>query len=65
MPQNVAIKTYSESIDLLARKTAAIADKGAIEIDQDGAFIYCEAGRLKLRARSLEEGELIFYRRLD
>ena len=34
MPRNVAIKAYIESIDLLARKTAAIADKGAIEIDQ-------------------------------
>jgi predicted adenylyl cyclase CyaB len=65
MPRNVEIKAYIESVDLLARKTAAIADQGPIEIDQDDTFFYCEAGRLKLRSLSLEEGELIFYRRAD
>jgi predicted adenylyl cyclase CyaB len=65
MPRNVEIKAYIESVDMLAPKAAAIADKGPIEIDQDDTFFYCEAGRLKLRALSLEEGELIFYRRAD
>jgi predicted adenylyl cyclase CyaB len=65
MPRNVEIKAYIESVDLLARKTAAIADQGPIEIDQDDTFFYCEAGRLKLRVLSVEEGELIFYRRPD
>ena len=65
MSRNVEIKAYIESIDLFARKVAAITDKGPIEIDQDDTFFYCEAGRLKLRAISLEEGELIFYLRAN
>jgi predicted adenylyl cyclase CyaB len=65
MPRNVEVKAYIESVDLLARKIAAIADKGPIEIDQDDTFFYCDAGKLKLRALSPEEGELIFYRRAD
>ena len=33
---------------MLARKTAAIADKGAIEIDQDGAFFYLLSGKAQV-----------------
>ena len=65
MPRNVEIKAYIESVDVLVPKAAAIADKGPIEIDQDDTFFYCEAGRLKLRTLSQQEGELIFYRRAD
>ncbi|KAF0218955.1 MAG: adenylate [Geobacteraceae bacterium] len=46
-------------------KAAAIADKGPIKIIQDDTFFRCESGRLKLRAFSKEEGELIFYRRAN
>jgi predicted adenylyl cyclase CyaB len=46
-------------------RAAAIADEGPVEIRQDDTFFACERGRLKLRAFSSVEGELIFYRRTD
>jgi predicted adenylyl cyclase CyaB len=65
MPRNIEIKARIESVEVLAEKAAAIADQGPIEIIQDDTFFQCAAGRLKLRAFSQEEGELIFYRRAD
>ena len=65
MARNIEIKARVESIEALARKAAAIADEGPIEIIQDDTFFRCESGRLKLRAFSSEEGELIFYRRAN
>jgi predicted adenylyl cyclase CyaB len=65
MPRNIEIKAHIESVEALAHKAAAIADEGPIEIAQDDTFFKCEAGRLKLRAFSKEEGELIFYRRAN
>ena len=63
--RNIEIKARIESVEALAPRTAAIADKGPIEIIQDDTFFRCESGRLKLRTFSEEEGELIFYRRAD
>jgi len=65
MPRNIEIKARIASIEVLAPKAAAIADQGPIEIIQDDTFFVCEAGRLKLRAFSKEQGELIFYRRAN
>lgn len=65
MARNIEIKAHIESIEALAPKAAAIADQGPIEITQDDTFFQCESGRLKLRAFSKQEGELIFYRRAD
>jgi predicted adenylyl cyclase CyaB len=65
MPRNIEIKAHIESVHALTPKAAGIADKGPIEIIQDDTFFQCETGRLKLRAFSQEEGELIFYRRAD
>lgn len=65
MPRNIEIKARIESVEALASKAAAIADKGPIEIPQDDTFFPCESGRLKLRAFSKGKGELIFYRRAD
>lgn len=65
MARNIEIKAYIPSVEAIASKAAAIADKGPIEIIQDDTFFRCESGRLKLRAFSEEEGELIFYRRAD
>lgn len=63
MPRNIEIKAHIKSVQALVPKAAAIADEGPIEIVQDDTFFQCEAGRLKLRAFSQVEGELIFYRR--
>src|SRR5258705_4713367 len=65
MARNIEIKAHVESVEVLAPKAAAIADEGPIEIIQDDTFFRCDSGRLKLRAFSSEEGELIFYRRAN
>src|SRR5437870_6017704 len=62
MPRNIEIKARIASVEALAPKAAAIADQGPIEIIQDDTFFVCKGGRLKLRAFSKEQGELIFYR---
>lgn len=63
MPRNIEIKAHIESVESLLPKAAAIASEGPIEITQDDTFFICENGRMKLRAFSQAEGELIFYRR--
>ena len=65
MARNVEIKARIASIEALEPKAAAIADAGPVEIAQDDTFFRCAQGRLKLRAFSDAEGELIFYRRAD
>ena len=65
MARNIEIKARIASVEALLPKAAALADKGPVEIIQDDTFFRCDSGRLKLRAFSEEEGELIFYRRAD
>ena len=63
MARNVEIKAHIQSIELLAERVSAIADEGPIEMLQDDTFFTCERGRIKLRAFSAAEGQLIFYQR--
>jgi predicted adenylyl cyclase CyaB len=65
MARNIEIKARIDSVESLALRTAAIATQGPIEIAQDDTFFRCDSGRLKLRAFSATQGELIFYRRAD
>ena len=65
MARNIEIKARIESVEAVIPKAAILADKGPIEIIQDDTFFACPNGRLKLRAFSSTEGELIFYRRPD
>ena len=65
MARNVEIKARIASVDALTATVAGLADKGPIEIDQDDTFFACAQGRLKLRARSATDGELIFDRRAN
>jgi adenylate cyclase class IV len=65
MRRNVEIKARIESVESLLPRVAAISDRGPFEIDQDDTFFLCPNGRLKLRAFSSAEGELIFYHRAD
>ncbi|MDB5968472.1 MAG: hypothetical protein JWQ90_922 [Hydrocarboniphaga sp.] len=65
MPRNIEIKARIDSVESLAPRAAALADEGPIEILQDDTFFRCESGRLKLRAFSRVQGELIFYCRAD
>ena len=63
--RNIEIKARIESVEAMAPRVAALADQGPIEIEQDDTFFVCERGRIKLRAFSGTEGQLIFYRRAD
>lgn len=65
MVRNIEIKASVEDMTALTAKVAAVADSGCgpVEIFQDDTFFNCASGRLKLRAFSKAEGELIFYRR--
>jgi len=65
MARNVEIKARIASVEALAPRAAALADRGPVEIVQDDTFFACPNGRLKLRAFSAREGQLIFYRRPD
>ena len=65
MPRNIEVKARALNLNALAAKVAAIATEGPTELFQDDTFFRCEAGRLKLRVFSEQEGELIFYRRED
>jgi predicted adenylyl cyclase CyaB len=63
MARNVEIKARIGSVEAMTARVAALADRGPIEIDQDDTFFVCEQGRIKLRAFSANQGELIFYQR--
>jgi predicted adenylyl cyclase CyaB len=63
MLRNVEIKAHIESVEALTPRAQAIADTGPTEIFQDDTFFHCSNGRLKLRAFSEANGELIFYQR--
>jgi adenylate cyclase class IV len=65
MARNIEIKARIGSVEAILPMAAAIADQGPIEIIQDDTFFRCESGRLKLRAFSEKEGELIFYCRAN
>lgn len=63
--RNVEIKARISTVEAMAPRVAALADQGPIEIEQDDTFFVCERGRIKLRAFSATEGQLIFYRRAN
>jgi predicted adenylyl cyclase CyaB len=63
--RNVEIKARIASVEALTSSVAALADQGPIEIEQDDTFFLCARGRIKLRAFSATEGQLIFYRRAN
>ena len=63
MARNIEIKARIESVEALSTRAAVLADQGPIELLQDDTFFTCERGRLKLRAFSANEGQLIFYQR--
>src|SRR5215510_7194523 len=65
MARNIEIKARIESVEATMTRAAALADRGPVEIEQDDTFFACPRGRLKLRAFSAAEGQLIFYQRPD
>lgn len=65
MARNVEIKARAPRPDALLEAVIEIADRGPTVLAQDDTFFACPNGRLKLRAFSDSEGQLIFYRRDD
>jgi len=65
MARNIEIKARIESVEAMLPLAAVIADEGPIDIFQDDTFFACPNGRLKLRAFSDHDGQLIFYQRAD
>jgi predicted adenylyl cyclase CyaB len=65
MARNIEIKARIESVEAMTAKVATMADQGPVEIVQDDTFFACERGRLKLRAFSPTDGQLIFYQRAN
>ncbi len=65
MPRNVEIKARAPRPSQLLDAVLDIADRGPTVFAQDDTFFACPNGRLKLRAFSSSEGQLIFYRRDD
>ena len=65
MPRNIEIKARIGSVAALVPRVAAIATEGPAEITQDDTFFQCSTGRLKLRVFDSQQGELIFYRRVN
>lgn len=65
MARNIEIKARIDSVEALWPLVVDIADEGPVEIVQDDTFFPCANGRLKLRAFSDHDGQLIFYRRPD
>jgi predicted adenylyl cyclase CyaB len=63
MARNIEIKARIPSIDAVVDALRPLAPEGPVPIFQDDTFFRCAAGRLKLRAFSATQGELIFYRR--
>jgi predicted adenylyl cyclase CyaB len=65
VPRNIEIKARIDSVASLIPRVAPIATEGPVEITQDDTFFQCSTGRLKLRVFANQQGELIFYRRVN
>jgi predicted adenylyl cyclase CyaB len=63
LSRNIEIKARITGTEELIPRVQAVADQGPFEIHQDDTYFLCSSGKLKLRAFSEKEGELIYYRR--
>src|SRR5215467_13058083 len=63
MGRNVEIKARIDNVEAWLDRAKSLADFGPVHISQDDTFFVCPNGRLKLRAFSATNGELIYYQR--
>jgi predicted adenylyl cyclase CyaB len=63
LSRNIEIKARIHSVEAMLPRVRAVADQASVEISQDDTYFMCSTGKLKLRAFSQREGELIYYRR--
>lgn len=65
MPRNVEIKARVNDLQMLQARIRQIAENPAEIIDQEDIFFPVASGRLKLRILAPDQGQLIFYERID
>jgi predicted adenylyl cyclase CyaB len=65
MPRNVEIKARLRDLEATRRLVEAIADGPGQPVEQSDTFFRVAGARLKLRERSDDDAELIYYRRAD
>ena len=65
MPRNVEIKACLRDLEATRRLVEAIADGPGQPVEQSDTFFRVAGARLKLRERSGDDAELIYYRRPD
>ena len=65
MARNVEIKARLQNLEATRRLVEAIADGPGEPVEQSDTFFRVEGARLKLRERSGDDAELIYYRRAD
>jgi predicted adenylyl cyclase CyaB len=65
MGANIEIKARVKNFDKLRESVEKISDSPGIPIPQEDTFFNVAQGRLKLRILAPDEGQLIFYKRLD
>jgi predicted adenylyl cyclase CyaB len=65
MPSNIEIKARVRSFDRIKAHAEKLSDTPVQVISQEDTFFNTPQGRLKLRAFSVEKGQLIYYTRPD
>lgn len=65
MARNVEIKARITDLPAIEARARALADQGPFELTQDDTFFACPNGRLKLRELAPDQGQLIYYERID
>jgi adenylate cyclase len=65
MPSNIEIKAYARNFAEIRRRAEALTDSAVEIIPQEDTFFNTPLGRLKLRALSANQGQLIYYTRPD
>ncbi len=63
--RNIEIKAYSRNSETARADAERLSGAGPVVIIQEDTFFNCRSGRLKLRKFSDNDGELIFYKRID
>jgi predicted adenylyl cyclase CyaB len=65
MPRNIEIKARAADLADLEQRVKSLAPHHSEQLSQDDTFFRSTSGRLKLRVLAQQQGELIFYQRLD
>lgn len=65
MPSNIEIKARARDFAEIRRRAEGLSDTPVEVIPQEDTFFNTPQGRLKLRILAAEQGQLIYYTRLD